>query len=116
MAGVCIAAPPLAAASSRIHARIEQDHDFVLRGNVHPLASPDYDQGEADPSLELPHITVHFAMTPEQASDLQNLLRAQQDPANANYHQWLAPEEFADRFGLGHSDLRRIVDWLHAIG
>jgi subtilase family serine protease len=44
------------------------------------------------------------------------LLREQQDPTSANYHQWLSPEEFADRFGVAAPDFQRVVDWLRSQG
>jgi hypothetical protein len=35
------------------------------------------------------------------------LLAQQQDRASAQYHQWLQPEEFADRFGLSSTDVAK---------
>jgi subtilase family serine protease len=57
-----------------------------------------------------------FSRTREQEADLQTLLAQQQDRGSANYHRWLSPEEFADRFGLSRVDVDKIVAWLQAQG
>lgn len=44
------------------------------------------------------------------------MLTDQQDPASARYHQWLDPEEFADRFGLSRGDLAKLVVWAQSQG
>ncbi len=51
-----------------------------------------------------------------QQADLDQLLAAQQNPSSANYHQWLTPQDFADRFGLSTSDHSKVVAWLQAGG
>jgi subtilase family serine protease len=40
-----------------------------------------------------------FRPTDIQQAELDKLLEQQQDPSSPNYHRWLSPDEFADRFG-----------------
>jgi subtilase family serine protease len=47
-----------------------------------------------------------------QQADLDQLLEQQQDPSSPNYHQWLTPEEYADRFGVSQADVDKITAWL----
>jgi uncharacterized protein (TIGR03437 family) len=47
-----------------------------------------------------------------QQADLEQLLQQQQDFSSANYHHWLTPEQYADRFGVSQSDIDKIVAWL----
>jgi len=54
--------------------------------------------------------------TPEQQTDLDLLLAEQQDPSSPNYHKWLAPEEFADRFGASPNDVVALRQWLESQG
>ena len=61
-------------------------------------------------------MTVTLRRTAEQQRDLEQLLAAQQNPASADYHKWLTPEEFADRFGASHGDLERMREWLENQG
>ena len=44
------------------------------------------------------------------------MLKHQQEPASAIYHQWLQPVEFADRFGLSASDLAKVAAWARSQG
>jgi hypothetical protein len=44
------------------------------------------------------------------------LLEEQQDPSSPNYHHWLTPEQYADRFGLSQNDINQVEAWLKAQG
>jgi subtilase family serine protease len=88
----------------------------VLRGNVHALARPEFDQGPVEGSFRLDHITLMFKPSESQQADLDALLGQLQDPSSPNYHRWLTPEQFADRFGLSSNDLAKITSWLQAQG
>jgi subtilase family serine protease len=105
------AAPPV-----RITRNIEGSGTFTLRGNVHRIPTQAQDLGQADPSLTLPRITLHFAMTSAQQAELQSLLEAQQTRGNSQYHKWLTPEEFADRFGVSQRDVEKVTEWLESRG
>ena len=98
--------------TNRVTERITTSQRFRLTGNVHPKALPEYDQGPVDPNLQLPRVTIVLQPTAAQQAALDQLLRDQQDPASPNYHRWLAPEEYADRFGVSQSDVNQIVAWL----
>ena len=85
-------------------------------GHLHPLAQRQFDQGRLDPLLQLHRITMLFKRTEAQEASLNALLQEQQDPFSPDYHRWISPEEFGDRFGLTVSDLDRIVSWLRTQG
>ena len=57
-----------------------------------------------------------FKPTEEQQADLNELIEQQQDPASRNYHQWLSPEQFANRFGLSSNDINKVAGWLKSWG
>ena len=104
LAGLLLAASPLIAGpASRLQADIQSRHTFVLKGNIHPLLASAEDQGEAPGTLFLPRITMHFQMTAAQQADLDQLLAAQQDPSSPQFHQWLTPELYAERFGMSRT-------------
>ena len=88
----------------------------ALAGNVHRLALPQFDQGGVDPALQLGTITLMTAPTIAQQQALKQLLAQQQDPRSSNYHKWLTPEQFADRFGLSQNDIQQIAAWLESEG
>jgi pro-kumamolisin-like protein len=104
------------AAQPRIGAQVEDGRLAVVRGNVHPLARPQYDQGKTDPSFKLERVTMMFQPTAAQQADLDALLAGQQNSTAPNFRQWLTPEQYADRFGIAQSDLNKITAWLQAQG
>lgn len=101
---------------SRIHANIETTQTFALAGNTRPVIAQAQDQGALEPGFPLPRITLHLASTPAQKADLLQLLADQQTRGSAQWHQWLTPEQYADRFGVNQADIRKIVAWLQTLG
>lgn len=101
-----------AAQRNRIVGPIDNRNRVALRGHIHPKALPENDQGRVDASLTLPYVTMVLKPSPAQQADLEQLLAQQQDPSSANYHRWLTPEEYADRFGVSQDDLNQIVAWV----
>src|ERR1022692_3555392 len=83
-----------------------------MTGHVHPMAKAENDLGPLDASVTLPAITLVIRPTPEQRADLDRLLAAQQDPSSPDYHRWLTPEQYADRFGASPNDIAKITVWL----
>jgi subtilase family serine protease len=110
------AASAFAAQPNRIPGSIDGSQTVVLKGSVHAQARPEYDQGVADPSLPLPYVVMRTKPSAAQQADLEQLLAQQQDPASPNYHKWLTPEAYADRFGLSPSDTEKISVWLRSQG
>jgi len=49
-----------------------------------------------------------FKQSPEQAAQLSQLLMRSTKSSSANYHKWLTPEQFGDRFGLSSGDLSKV--------
>jgi pseudomonalisin len=88
----------------------------TLAGNVHPLARPENDLGPTDPALPMSHVVVLLDPGAARTAALDRLVAEQQDPASANFHRWLGPEEYAARFGLPPAEVSRVADWLRAQG
>jgi subtilase family serine protease len=47
---------------------------------------------------------------------LDALLAAQQQPNSPEYHKWLTPQEFGERFGASESDISQLTLWLQSQG
>jgi uncharacterized protein (TIGR03437 family) len=114
--GLSVTLPALFAQQDRIAGAINPRNLVVLKGNSNPQARPEVDRGPVDASLHLDGITLHFKPTAAQHAALLDLLQQQQDTASANYHRWLQPEQFADRFGLSPSDLAKVAAWAESQG
>ncbi len=109
LAGSAVA---LLAQQNRIAGPIDDTTRVILAGSVHPKAQPRYDQGLVDSSLQLPFVTLSMKPSAAQQADLDRLLEEQRDPSSSNYHHWLTPEQFGDRFGLAPDDYSAVVSWL----
>ena len=109
-----LAGPVLGAqTANRINAKIDPAQLRAL-SNHHPLwANTQNSIGLASSDMAL---TMVLSRTPQQEAALQKLLADQQDPASPDYHHWLTPAEFGQRFGLSDSDIATITGWLQSQG
>ena len=108
---ICFAAHKLEGAD-RIAAAIQNSRRVTLPNHTNPRIQAGLDQGAVDPSMELTYVTLVLKPSAAQQAELDRLTADQQDPVSANYHQWLTPEEYADRFGLSQADMDKITAWL----
>src|SRR5580704_4010943 len=79
----------------------------VLRGHMHPLAKAESDRGRVSPTLQLSYVTLALTQSDTQKASLDQLLTEQQTPGSPNYHRWLTPEEYGQRFGASDADLAK---------
>ena len=100
----------------RIAGPVDRLQRVALKGNVHPRANPQFDAGPVDPALRLNHVMVMLKRSAAQQTELDQLLAEQQDRSSRNYHSWLTPEEFGDRFGASPNDAAQVVKWLQSEG
>ncbi len=87
-----------------------------MRGNVHPAARAEFDRGPVAGNVELQRMQIFFQQTPAQQDALNTLLEQQQDPRSPNYHRWLTPEQYAERFSVSQNDFDKVRGWLEAHG
>ena len=87
-----------------------------LKGNTHPLARPEFDLGSAPATLPMERMLLVLKRSPERQLALRKLLDDQQDRHSPNYHKWLTPEEFGQKFGPTDADMQAITGWLQAHG
>ena len=106
----------LQAQPRRVSSMISNDRLVRVENATSPRVAQARDLGAAPSDFVMDGVTLHFQPSTTQQADLEQLLRDQQDPASANYHRWLTPEQYADRFGLSADDLRAVTDWLRAQG
>ncbi len=111
---VCVSARSETAA--RVRQPIDSRQMTALRGGVHPFARPEFDQGALDPAHIVRRMKLVFNRSTAQQQALDKLLEEQQNPNSPNYHNWLTPEQFAERFGMADADLAKVEDWLTSRG
>ncbi len=98
----------------RLLQKIDDTQRVTLLRSRHPLARPEYARGEVSQDQSMSRMVLVLRPDPAQDAALEELLRAQQDPASPYYHQWLTPQAFGQRFGVSQNDLSRIVTWLQS--
>jgi subtilase family serine protease len=103
-------------ALSRITQALDETRTFRLQGNTVPMARPQFDQGVAPPDLPMERMMLVLKRSPEQETALEQLMAQQLDPSSPNYHHWLTPDEFGQRFGPSDSDIQIVSSWLSSHG
>jgi hypothetical protein len=101
---------------NRISREIDSSQMTRLSGNVNPHLRTAADLGRANGAARLNGVSMFFAPSARQRAALQALLAGQHDPNSPNYHQWITPEEYADRFGMSAQDMAKITAWLQGQG
>ena len=105
-----------AAPQNRVTQAVKMNEMVTLRGNVHPLAHAAYDQGAVAGSEPMSRMLLLLQRSSDQEAALRQLMDQQQDKSSANYHKWLTPEEFGQRFGPSDADVQAVTDWLTSQG
>src|SRR5271169_1386943 len=101
--------------ASRIVA-IDESSLVVLHGNRHPLAAPANDRGEAASDLPMERMLLVFKRDAATESALQSLIARQQDRSSPDFHAWLSPDQFGNRFGASPADIQKLTGWLASHG
>jgi hypothetical protein len=100
------------AVPSRVTAEVDDTRTVQLKGNVHPLARPEFDRGAVADSQPMTRMLLTLQRSAEQETALQQLMDAQQTKGTASYHAWLTPEQFGRQFGPSDADVQAVTDWL----
>lgn len=103
-------------AASQIRQPIAESNRVALGGNVHPLANSGNDRGPVDPSLPAGRMLLVLKRSASQDADLRQLLSELRDPGSPNYHKWLTPAQYAERFGASAADVQALGGWLEGHG
>jgi uncharacterized protein (TIGR03437 family) len=99
-------------AEDRITQAVDDNRRVSLSGHVSPRIASAVDQGAVDWAMQIPYVTMVLKPSASQQADLDHLLAQLQDPSSPDYHRWLTPEQYADRFGVSQPDIDKIAAWL----
>jgi uncharacterized protein (TIGR03437 family) len=97
---------------NRLSGPLDNSRRITLAGRVTARVRAGRDLGRVPGGFQLPGITLYLKPSADPAA----LLRDQQDPASADFHKWLTPEQYADRFGASQADINQITAWLQSQG
>src|SRR5438094_28255 len=105
-----------AAIPARITQAIDETQLVRLKGNVHPLARPEFDQGLVSDATTMKRMMLLLKRSPEQEAALQQFMAEQMSKESPNYHRWLTPQQFGAQFGPADADLQAVTGWLSSHG
>lgn len=101
-----------AAVPSRITGPVDDARVVTLKGNVSPLARPQFDEGPVPDSQPMTRMMLLLQRSPAQDLALRQLIDAQQTKNSGSYHAWLSPQQFGAQFGPSDADVQAVTDWL----
>jgi subtilase family serine protease len=102
--------------TSRITQAIDPSKLTTLSGNTHPLALAKFDRGAAPANLSMDRMMLVLKRSPEQEAALEIFMQQQLSKSSPNYHKWLTPAEFGQRYGPSDEDIRQVTSWLQSSG
>ncbi len=104
------------ASAQRIFGTIEESEWTELKGNVHPSAAPQFDRGAAPADLPMERMLLVLKRSPERQQALDRFVESLRDKDSPNFHRWLSPQQFGERFGVAPQDIDAIQSWLGSHG
>lgn len=108
--------PHSPSASSSVVQSIDETHLVQQKGNTHPLARAEFDQGVVADAFPMEHMLLLLKRSPQQEAALKTLIDQLHDPKSANFHAWLTPDQLGSQFGPAQQDIATVTDWLRGHG
>ena len=96
----------------RLRGEIAEGERVVLPGNVHPALAHAQSDAPVDPSFPMEHMILLLQPDSTQLAALDQLVAQQHDSHSPQYHQFLTPAQYAERFGVSQNDIDKITGWL----
>jgi hypothetical protein len=104
------------AVPARITQAIDETQLVRLKGNVHPMARPEFDQGIVADATPMNRMLLLLQRSPEQQAALSQLMDEQLSKDSPNFHKWLTPQQFGAQFGPADADIQTVTQWLSSHG
>jgi pseudomonalisin len=101
---------------ARIIQRIDESERIALKGQVHRAVRESEALGDADPNQRAERVIMLLRGSAAQDADLDQFLKEVQTRGRPDYHRWLNPQSFAERFGVAAADVGVIRTWLESKG
>jgi hypothetical protein len=105
-----------AGAQDQVMGSLSAGVKVALMGNVHGLAKPENDLGRADGNRLMQGVMLAFHPSDAQQKDLDRFIAELGDRSSPNYHKYLTPKQFGQRFGMSWNDLNKVTAWLQSEG
>ena len=100
----------------RVLAPVDTAKTAPLSGRLPGWVYPARIAGPVTPTLQLDHLTLLLARSPERERAFRQQLEDQQNQASPEYHRWLTPQQIGEQYGVTAHDLEAVQDWLASQG
>lgn len=101
---------------SRITSPVDTAVRTAISSSTHPFAQAKFDRGPVDPGLSMERMILILGPSAEQEQQLRTFLDSQQTKGSPDYHHWLTPQEFGQKFGPSPQDVQQVTNWLAQSG
>jgi pseudomonalisin len=101
---------------ARVTSQVDESQVVELKGHVHRAVRDSVDLGPADINLPVENVVMVLSASSAQETDLAQFLHDVQTRARPEYHHWLTPQSFGQRFGVAPADLTAVQTWLRSKG
>jgi subtilase family serine protease len=102
--------------AARITGEINNTVRVIIPNSHPPMARAANDRGRLASETAIQGMSIVMLRSNAQEAALQKLIAAQQNSSSAQYHKWLTPDQFANRFGLADADIAKVQSWLEQQG
>jgi len=109
---LCWVCSSVRAEQSSIAPKVDENVLIRLPGHVSRAARPEFDRGRAPDSLPQEHILMMLRRSGPKEQELQQFIGRQYDPHSPDFHRWLTPQQFGERFGPSTQDVGKVTQWL----
>jgi len=95
---------------------IDDDHRITLRGNTRWEANRHNDRGRVPDDFKMEHMFLQLRRPAELQQGFDEYVDGLTHGNSSNFHQWLAPDQVGEDYGLSDGDLLLIKFWLRMHG
>jgi hypothetical protein len=95
---------------------IDDSNRLTLHHTTHGLATAGRELSPAEPTLRMERMLLLLGPSEDVQPQVRALIDSQHDKKSANFHKWLTPEQFGERFGPAQQDIDAITNWLQQKG
>jgi trimeric autotransporter adhesin len=113
---VAVGAAAAQAPAARITQNVDDSSRVTLKNGVSSMLRSASDHGAVEGSTAITNMRLVLSRTDEQTAALDTYLAELQQKSSPNYHKWLTPAQFGERFGAASSDIDAITSWLETQG
>ncbi len=95
---------------------INENRLRTLAGNTRPEVETATDNGAVPDDFAMDHMMVQLQRTPEQEQAVRQFVDELHSPQSPNFHRWLTPAEFGQKYGASEQDISTVTTWLRSHG